>query len=116
MYRAVAALSAIAHESRLAIFKLLVAQGPEGLPAGRVGVAVGLPPPTLSFHLSQLSHAGLVRARRHGRQIVYTADYEQMAALLRYLTENCCQGSGGDCQPPASTEVTHVERTRRRTH
>lgn len=91
MAEAVRALGALAHESRLAVFRLLVRQGPAGLPAGEVGEAVGLPPATLSFHLSQLDRAGLVRARREGRRVVYSADYEAMEGLLTFLTEKCCQ-------------------------
>jgi ArsR family transcriptional regulator len=94
---AVEALTALAQESRLAIFRLLVRYGMEGLPAGKVAEALKVPPPTLSFHLSQLSHAGLVRSRRDGRQVSYSADFERMNALLRYLTENCC--SAGGCTP-----------------
>jgi DNA-binding transcriptional ArsR family regulator len=100
-YRVVAALSALAQESRLSVFRLLVGQGPEGLPAGRIGTALGLPAPTLSFHLAQLSHAGLVRAQRRGRSILYSADYARMEELLRYLTENCCAGDTAGCDPQA---------------
>lgn len=95
--RAVAALGALAQESRLAVFRLLVRQGPGGLPAGSIGEKVGIPPTTLSFHLSQLSHAGLVVSRREGRSIIYAADYARMGDLMGFLTENCCQGSG--CAP-----------------
>jgi len=94
---AVAALTALAQESRLAVFRLLVRQGPVGLPAGKIAETLGVPPPTLSFHLTQLSHAGLVRSRREGRQVSYSADFPRMSALLQYLTENCC--AGGACGP-----------------
>ncbi len=88
---AVAALSALAQDSRLEIFRLLVQQGPGGLPAGTIAARLALPPATLSFHLAQLRHAGLCLSRRDGRQIVYAADYARMNALLSYLTENCCR-------------------------
>jgi len=90
-------LGALAQESRLAVFRLLVRRGPAGLPAGEISERVGVPPTTLSFHLAQLSHAGLVSSRREGRSILYAADYEAMQGLLDFLTENCC-GEGG-CAP-----------------
>ncbi|PYQ01408.1 MAG: transcriptional regulator [Acidobacteria bacterium] len=95
--RVVDALGALAQESRLAVFRLLVRRGPAGLPAGEISERVGVPPTTLSFHLAQLSHAGLVSSRREGRSILYAADYEAMQGLLDFLTENCC-GEGG-CAP-----------------
>lgn len=104
---AIEALTALAQESRLAVFRLLVRYGPVGLPAGKVAEALSVPPPTLSFHLSQLSRAGLVRSRRQGRQVSYSADFETMNALLRYLTENCC--SAGGCAPVrAQRKESHV--------
>lgn len=93
----VAALGALAQESRLAVFRLLVQQGPGGLPAGAIGERVGIPPTTLSFHLAQLSHAGLVLSRRNGRSIVYAAHYAGMQDLIGFLLENCCQAAG--CGP-----------------
>lgn len=91
---AVAALGALAQESRLEVFRLLVRQGPGGMPAGRVAEELGIPPATLSFHLAQLGHAGLVRSRREGRRIIYSADYDGMQDLLGFLTEKCCQPAG----------------------
>jgi ArsR family transcriptional regulator, arsenate/arsenite/antimonite-responsive transcriptional repressor len=88
---AVEALGALAQESRLAVFRLLVRQGPGGMPAGRVAEALGIPPATLSFHLAQLGHAGLVLSRRDGRRIIYSADYDAMQELMAFLTEKCCQ-------------------------
>ena len=88
---AVAALGALAQESRLEVFRLLVQQGPEGMPAGHVAQALGIPPATLSFHLAQLGQAGLVRSRREGRRIIYSADYAGMQELIAFLTEKCCQ-------------------------
>src|SRR5665213_357710 len=87
---AIAALAALAQESRLDVFRLLVQAGPAGLPAGQIGERLGLPAATLSFHLSQLKHAGLVTFRREGRSLIYAAEYPAMNGLLAYLTENCC--------------------------
>jgi len=89
---ALAALAALAQDSRLAIFRLLVQRGPEGLTVGKIGEAVGLPPATLSFHLKELTHAGLLTARQEGRFIVYSAQFQTMNALLGFLTDNCCGG------------------------
>ncbi len=86
------ALGGLAQESRLDIFRLLVQRGPEGLAAGVIGERLGLPLPTLSFHLAQLKRAGLVNARRESRSIIYSANYKMMNDLLAYLTENCCGG------------------------
>jgi ArsR family transcriptional regulator len=93
----VAALSALAQETRLDIYRLLVQAGPGGLPAGRIGERLELALPTLSFHLAQLKHAGLVTARRDGRSIIYAANYPAMNGLIAYLTENCCQGNAASC-------------------
>ena len=89
---AVTKLGALAQESRLAVFRLLVESGPAGLPAGAIGERLGLPGPTLSFHLAQLKQAGLIAARRAGRSLIYAADFATMNALLAFLTENCCGG------------------------
>ena len=89
---AVEALSALAHASRLAVFRLLVRAGPDGLPAGEIAREVGVLPNTLSTHLTILAHAGLVQARRDGRSILYSADYAGMRALLGFLMEDCCAG------------------------
>jgi len=95
--QAIDALSALAQSSRLAIYRLLVARGPEGLPAGEIGGKLDLPPATLSFHLAHLARAGLVRPRQEGRFVIYSADYASMNALVGYLTENCC--GGRSCAP-----------------
>ena len=100
--RAVDALGALAQESRLAVFRLLVRRGPAGLPAGEISERVRVPPTTLSFHLAQLSHAGLVTSRRQGRSILYAADYGAMRGLMGFLTENCCQEEG--CPPRPATK------------
>jgi ArsR family transcriptional regulator len=95
---AVKGLSALAQETRLAIFRMLVQQGPAGLAAGSIGDALKLAPATLSFHLRELSHAGLVCTRQQSRFIYYSADFSAMNALLGYLAENCCRASGA-CTP-----------------
>ncbi len=94
---AIAALAALAQESRLDIFRLLVQAGTLGMPAGQIGEQLGLPSATLSFHLSQLKHANLVTVRREGRSLIYAAAYPVMNDLLGYLTENCCQGDAASC-------------------
>jgi ArsR family transcriptional regulator len=92
---AVSSLSALAQESRLEVFRLLVQRGPAGLAAGEIGHRVGIPATTLSFHLSQLSHAGLVKSHREGRSIIYGADYASMLDLMEFLMKNCCQDKTG---------------------
>lgn len=92
--QAVAALGALAQEHRLALFRLLVQAGPDGLPAGAVAEALGVPNSSLSFHLAQLRRAGLVAQERRGRSLIYSADYGAMNRLLAYLMENCCAGAG----------------------
>jgi DNA-binding transcriptional ArsR family regulator len=96
---AIKVLSALAQESRLAIFRLLIEQGPEGLPVGVIGERLGLPSATLSFHLKELLHAGLVTSRQSGRFIYYAPVIAAVNGLVGYLTENCCAGSGGSCAP-----------------
>ena len=91
MNLAVAALGALAQETRLTIFRLLVTAGPRGLAAGQIGERLALPAPTLSFHLKELRRAGLVDSRRKGRSMIYVADFTRMRALIGYLTENCCR-------------------------
>lgn len=106
--RAIAALAALAQETRLALYRLLVTCGPEGLPAGSIAEQLGVPPSSLSFHLQQLVHAGLITQRRLSRQLIYSAEYRTMNALLAYLTENCC-GRDAVCAPvcnPAATRTT----------
>jgi len=94
---AVRSLAALAQETRLAVFRLLVEAGPEGVPAGQIGEALEVPAATLSFHLKELSHAGLANARQEGRFIYYSADFERMAALMSFLTQNCCRGMPKEC-------------------
>lgn len=96
--RAVDALQALAQETRLTAFRLLVEAGPEGIAAGEIARALDVAPPTLSFHLAALMHAGLVANRREGRQVIYAASFEAMDGLVAYLVQNCCRGEQ-DCLP-----------------
>lgn len=98
---AVEALSALAHGHRLAVFRLLVRTGTGGLPAGEIAREVGVLPNTLSTHLTILGHAGLIRSRREGRSIIYSADYEGMQSLLTFLVADCCGGRPEICGPLA---------------
>lgn len=102
--QALQSLSALAQESRLSIFRLLVQAGPAGMAAGAIGEALGLPPATLSFHLAGLTRAGLARSRQEGRFVIYSADYAAMNALVGFLTENCC--GGATCAPAPSQPAT----------
>ena len=90
--QAVKALAALAQDSRLSVFRILVQKGPSGLPAGAISEKLDVPAPTLSFHLSQLSNAGLIKSTRDGRSIIYAADYDAMRELVNFLMENCCRG------------------------
>jgi ArsR family transcriptional regulator len=90
--RAVAALGALAQEHRLALFRLLVQAGAEGMAAGAIADALQVPNSSLSFHLAHLTRAGLIHPRRQGRSLIYSADYAAMTGLMTYLTENCCGG------------------------
>lgn len=92
-------LAALAHNSRLEIFRLLVQKGPEGMAASAIAEKVGLPNATLSFHIKGLTHAGLVSARQDGRFIYYAAGYDRMNDLLLFLTRNCCGGDSSQCAP-----------------
>lgn len=106
MTQALDALSALAQETRLGVYRLLVEAGPEGMAAGRIGEKLGLPPATLSFHLAHLARAGLARSRQQGRFVIYSADFQNMNALVGYLTENCCGSQS--CVP--STKSARKER------
>ena len=99
MSEAVAALAALAQTSRLALFRLLVQAGPEGLAVGQISAALGARGATLSFHLNQLRLAGLITCRRGGRSLFYAAEFAAMNELLAFLTENCCQGDAALCAP-----------------
>ncbi len=114
---AVVALAALAQDTRLAIFRLLVEAGPAGLPAGVIADKLRTAAPTLSFHLKELAHAGLIEAEPQGRFIVYRADFKAMNALVGYLTENCCRGSGAcitECAPAEAPSCAPVAQPRRR--
>lgn len=102
---AVQSLAALAQETRLAVYRLLVQQGPSGMAAGEIAAQLGLAPATLSFHLKELAHAGLVRSRQEGRFIFYAADFDAMNALLAFLTENCCAADCGPSCAPAKACV-----------
>jgi DNA-binding transcriptional ArsR family regulator len=110
---ALSALAALAHETRLAIFRLLVATGPGGLPVGKIGERLGTAPATLSFHLKELTNAALITMRHEGRFIYCSANFATMNGLLAYLTENCCGGTGvyvpicdpGVCAPQREESV-----------
>lgn len=112
---AIAALGALAHEHRLAIFRLLVEHGPDGLPAGVIAESVGLVPSSLTFHLQHLTRSGLLTQRRQSRQIFYAADFAAMNELVGYLTDNCCTAGGScatDCQPIAAEHTRAAKRRR----
>jgi ArsR family transcriptional regulator, arsenate/arsenite/antimonite-responsive transcriptional repressor len=96
------ALAALAQESRLGIFRLLVQAGPTGMAAGEIGAELKIPPATLSFHLKEMNHAGLVSAQQDGRFIFYSANFRQMGELVSFLTENCCARDGVSCAPSAA--------------
>ncbi len=111
------ALAALAQETRLAIFRLLVEAGPAGMPAGAIADSLGVAAPTLSFHLKELAHAGLIGPEPQGRFIVYRADFKAMNALVGYLTENCCRGSGActtECAPAEAAACAPTIQPRRR--
>jgi DNA-binding transcriptional ArsR family regulator len=116
----VKALAALAQETRLAVFRLLVEQGPAGLTPGVIGERLDLAPATLSFHLKELANAGLIRARQESRFIHYSADFEAMNGLVGYLTENCCRASGAcdaacapNCIPETASRRAGTARTAR---
>ena len=106
--QAIAALGALAQETRLAAFRLLVQAGPDGLPAGEIAEKLDLPASSLSFHLAQLAQAGMVVQLRAGRSLIYSIDFQSMNGLMAYLTENCCGGNASACMPfcePATKSV-----------
>ncbi|MFI4970641.1 MAG: ArsR/SmtB family transcription factor [Lysobacterales bacterium] len=109
---AVTALSALAHESRLALYRLLVQAGPQGLGVGDLQACTQIPPATLTHHLHALRRAGLIVDIRDGRSIVCHADYAQMNALLAFLTENCC-GDASTCAPTAACKPRSARTVRR---
>jgi DNA-binding transcriptional ArsR family regulator len=102
--QALPCLAALAHETRLEVFRLLVRQGPSGMPAGDIAQRLAVPPPTLSFHLKELERAGLIQATRQHRQIRYATDFAGTRALLDFLMRDCCQGHPDLCGPTADPE------------
>ena len=107
--QAVDKLAALAQETRLRVFRLLVEVGPAGLNASAIADALGIPPATLSFHVAHLARAGLVSARQESRFIFYAANFTAMDDLIAYLTDNCCQGSG-HCLPKTAAVATTTKR------
>lgn len=110
--KVLAALGAIAHEHRLAVYRMLVQRGPDGLSAGQIADRLGVPPSSLTFHLQQMQRAGLITQRRLSRQLFYAADFEVMKGLVGYLTENCCGGglASAACNPATITKATRHQR------
>jgi DNA-binding transcriptional ArsR family regulator len=108
----VTALAALAQDSRLAIFRILIQAGPSGLAAGKIGELTGIVPSSLSFHLKELARAGLVEAQQAGRFVIYTANFATMNALLGFLTENCCGGNPCSpvCTPACESGIIERER------
>jgi len=104
---AVSALAALAQETRLSIYRLLIQAGPEGIPAGRIGEDLRVPSATLSFHLKELSHAGLISSRQESRFIYYSANFERMATIMTFLTHNCCQGMPEECLTVNETQLAN---------
>lgn len=111
---AVTALGALAQETRLSIFRLLIAVGPEGIPAGQLAEKLDVAAATLSFHLKELSHSRLVTSRQEGRFIYYMANFEAMAALMSFLTQNCCKGMPEECLTVVETALSRCCSPRKR--
>src|SRR5437899_1636012 len=102
---AVTALAALAQETRLAIYRLLIEAGPEGLSVGRIGQTLDVPGATLSFHLKELARSGLVSSKQEKQFIYYAVDFERMAELMTFLTQNCCQGMPQECLTVVETAL-----------
>ncbi|HET9699381.1 MAG TPA: metalloregulator ArsR/SmtB family transcription factor [Burkholderiales bacterium] len=109
---ALAALGALAQETRLELFRLLVQFAPDGLPAGEIAEKLGVPAPTLSFHLKELSRAGLIEYRSEGRFVIYRARVDVLQELIGFLTDNCCQGAPDQCAPAAVPAPVSTSRKR----
>ena len=101
---AISALGALAQESRLAVFRMLVCAGPAGMAASKIAEQLGVPPSSLSFHLKELTYAGLIQSRQEGRFVMYAANFDAMNALIGFLSENCC--GGNPCSPVRTCEPT----------
>jgi len=115
--QAISALGALAQETRLDLFRLLVQMGPNGLPAGAIADRLGVPSSSLSFHLAQLTHAGLITSRRESRSLIYAANFAGMNALMGFLTENCCGGTAvcaPTCEPCEAGESEADQTTNQR--
>jgi ArsR family transcriptional regulator, arsenate/arsenite/antimonite-responsive transcriptional repressor len=106
---AVGALSALAHETRLEIFRLLVRKGQQGLAAGDLSSQFAMPAATMSFHLKELSSAGLIVPRRESRSIIYSANYDQMQQLMSFMLENCCAEEQGKAQETEQRNKEEIE-------
>lgn len=107
-------LAALAQESRLALFRLLVKRGPEGYTPTQLAEKLDVAPPTLSFHLKELQRAGLIEARREGRFLYYSPSFARMNELLEFLTENCCVLADKDCGPACGTHTTEINKPKRK--
>jgi DNA-binding transcriptional ArsR family regulator len=110
----VESLAALAQESRLALFRLLVKRGPEGYTPGQLSEKLGVPGPTLSFHLKELQRANLIEARREGRFLYYSPNFPRMNQLLGFLTENCCVLADKDCGPTCATAAAEASQPKRK--
>ncbi len=110
----VAALAALAQESRLAVFRLLVKRGPEGYTPTQLADKLGVPSPTLSFHLKELQRAGLIEARREGRFLFYSPNFTRMNELIGFLTENCCSLADKDCGPACGVPAVETIQPKRK--
>lgn len=108
----ITALAALAQASRLAVFRLLVQAGPEGIAASRIGEQLSISPSSMSFHLKELAHADLVTSRHEGRFVIYSANFKTMNGLIGFLTENCCGGNvctpAGTCSPPKKSDAVEA--------
>ncbi|MGH8726880.1 MAG: ArsR/SmtB family transcription factor [Burkholderiales bacterium] len=113
---AVRALAALAQQTRLAIFRALIEAGPQGLSAGHIAEIVACPPATLSFHLKELTHAGLLDSRSESRFVIYSVQFDTMSALMDYLTENCCGGDLAQCSAQFCVPEPPKSKSTRRKH
>ena len=106
----ITALGALAHDTRLRIFRLLVRRGHEGLPAGAIAERLGIAPATLSFHLADLTRAGLTNQRRESRSLIYSPNFQSIHALVDYLTENCCSEQSESCSPATVKDLSDPQK------
>ena len=110
--QAITALGALAHDTRLRIFRLLVRRGHDGLAAGAIAERLGIAPATLSFHLTDLTRTGLIDQRRESRSLIYSANFQSMHALVDYLTENCCAEQSESCSPATAKDLSDPPKRR----